>query len=224
MVEAGFNTVFIGLETPNEESLKECSKNQNRGRNMVRAVKKLQSAGIQVLGGYIVGFDSDDEGIFHRQIKFIQESGVVTAMVGLLNAVPKTRLWQRLKAEDRLHHDATGDNTDGTINFIPKMDTETLITGYRKIVRTIYSPRHFYRRVNNFLEHYQPRRRWRVQRRDIKAFFKSIFYLGIVGNGISQWYYWKMLCKSIIFYRSLLPDAVKLMVFGYHFRKVAKKV
>lgn len=224
MGEAGFDTVFIGLETPNEDSLKECAKKQNRGRNMVRAIKKLQASGIQVLGGYIVGFDSDDEGIFHRQIKFIQESGVVTAMVGLLNAVPKTRLWQRLKAENRLHHDATGDNTDGTINFVPKMDPETLITGYRRIVRTIYSPRHFYRRVNKFLEHYQPRRRWRVQRHDIKAFFKSILYLGIMGNGISQWYYWKMLCKSILFYRSLFPDAVKLMVFGYHFRKVAKKV
>jgi radical SAM superfamily enzyme YgiQ (UPF0313 family) len=224
MVEAGFDTVFIGLETPNEESLLECAKIQNRGRDMVAAIKKLQAAGIQVFGGYIVGFDNDDEGIFSRQIKFIQESGVVTAMVGLLNALPKTKLWQRLMAENRLHLDTTGDNTDGTINFVPKMDTETLITGYRKIVRTIYSPRHFYRRVNKFLEHYQPRRRWAMQRHDKKAFFKSIFYLGIMGNGISQWYYWKMLCKSIIFHRKLLPDAIKLMVFGYHFRKVAKKV
>jgi radical SAM superfamily enzyme YgiQ (UPF0313 family) len=224
MGEAGFDSVFIGLETPNEESLKECAKNQNRGRDMVNAVKKLQAAGIQVFGGYIVGFDSDDEGIFHRQIKFIQESGVVTAMVGLLNAAPKTRLWQRLKEENRLQFDATGDNTDGTINFIPKMDKEILLKGYRKIVRTIYSPRHFYRRVWEFLDHYQPRRKWRVQRHDIKAFFKSVFYLGILGNGISQWYYWKMLCKSIIFYRKLFPDAIKLMVFGYHFRKVSKKV
>jgi radical SAM superfamily enzyme YgiQ (UPF0313 family) len=224
MVEAGFNTVFIGLETPNEDSLLECAKIQNRGRDMVAAIKKLQVAGIQVLGGYIVGFDSDDEGIFSRQIKFIQESGVVTAMVGLLNALPKTKLWKRLMAENRLELDTTGDNTDGTMNFVPKMDKDMLINGYRSIVRTIYSPRQYYRRVCNFLEHYQPRRKWAVQRHDIKAFFKSIFYLGIVGNGISQWYYWKMLCKSIIFHRKLFPDAIKLMVFGYHFRKVAKKV
>ena len=224
MGEAGFDSVFIGLETPNEDSLKECAKNQNRGRDMVNAVKKLQAAGIQVFGGYIVGFDSDDEGIFHRQIKFIQESGVVTAMVGLLNAAPRTRLWHRLKEENRLQFDGTGDNTDGTINFIPKMDKEILLKGYRKIVRTIYSPRYFYRRVWEFLDHYQPRRKWRVQRHDIKAFFKSVFYLGILGNGISQWYYWKMLCKSILFYRKLFPDAIKLMVFGYHFRKVSKKV
>jgi radical SAM superfamily enzyme YgiQ (UPF0313 family) len=224
MAEAGFDTVFIGLETPNEESLLECAKIQNRGRDMVAAIKKLQLAGLQVLGGYIVGFDNDDEGIFSRQIKFIQESGVVTAMVGLLNAAPKTKLWQRLKAENRLQHGITGDNTDGTINFIPKMDPETLITGYRSIVRTIYSPRYYYRRVCNFLQYYQPRRSWDMQRHDIKPFFKSIFYLGIVGNGVSQWYYWKMLGKSILFHRSLFPDAVKLMVFGYHFRKVAKKL
>jgi radical SAM superfamily enzyme YgiQ (UPF0313 family) len=224
MAEAGFNRVFIGLETPNEESLKECSKHQNRDRNMIGAIKKLQAAGIQVLGGYIVGFDNDDEGIFHRQIKFIQESGVVTAMVGLLNAMPKTRLWQRLQAENRLHVDVTGDNTDGTINFIPRMDKETLIKGYRKIVRTIYSPRFFYRRTCKFLEHYQPRRKSQMQGYTIKAFLKSVFYLGIVGNGISQWYFWKMLCKSLLFHRKLLPDAVTLMIFGYHFRKVSRKI
>ena len=122
MVEAGFDTVFVGLETPNEESLMECGKKQNCGRDLLTAIKKLQGAGIQVLGGYIVGFDNDDEGIFARQIKFIQESGVVAAMVGLLNAAPKTRLWQRLKMENRLLVETTGDNTDGTINFIPKMD------------------------------------------------------------------------------------------------------
>ena len=224
MGEANFNTVFVGLETPNEESLEECAKNQNRGRDMVAAIRKLQAAGIQVLGGYIVGFDNDDEGIFQRQIKFIQESGVVTAMVGILNAVPKTKLWQRLMAENRIHLDATGDNTDGTINFMPRMDKEILIKGYRKLVRTIYSPRYFYRRVLRFLEEYQPRRKWRIQHHDIKAFFKSIFYLGIMGNGISQWYYWKMLCRLVIFDRKSLPDAVKLMVFGYHFRKVARRV
>jgi radical SAM superfamily enzyme YgiQ (UPF0313 family) len=224
MAEAGFNRVFIGLETPSEESLEECSKHQNRDRNMVAAIKKLQAAGIQVLGGYIVGFDNDDEGIFHRQIKFIQESGVVTAMVGLLNALPKTKLWQRLQAENRLRFDLTGDNTDGTINFIPSMDRETLIKGYRKIVRTIYSPRFFYRRACKFLEYYQPRRKSQMQDHTMKTFLKSVFYLGIVGNGISQWYFWKMVCKSLLFHRKLLPDAITLMIFGYHFRKVSKRI
>jgi radical SAM superfamily enzyme YgiQ (UPF0313 family) len=224
MVEAGFDTVFIGLETPDESSLRECSKVQNCGRDLVGTIKKIQGAGLQVLGGYIVGFDSDDEHIFSRQIKFIQESGVVTAMVGLLNAIPNTRLWQRLKAENRLRSHASGDNTDGTINFVPQMDPEMLIEGYRKIVRTIYSPRYYYQRVCNFLEHYRPRRKRRLQFHEIMAFLKSIFYLGILGNGLSQWYYWKILVKSLICYRDLFPDAVTLMIYGHHFRKVAKKV
>ena len=104
--------------------MKECSKVQNCGRDLIAAIKKIQAVGIQVLGGYIVGFDNDDEGIFSRQIKFIQESGVVTAMVGLLNAAPNTRLWHRLKAENRLVVNLSGDNTDGTINFNPSSDVQ----------------------------------------------------------------------------------------------------
>jgi radical SAM superfamily enzyme YgiQ (UPF0313 family) len=224
MAEAGFDMVFIGLETPNEQSLKECSKNQNCSRDMIGAIQKLHAAGLQVLGGYIVGFDNDDEGIFSRQIKFIQDSGVVTAMVGLLNALPKTRLWQRLHNENRLQVDATGDNTDGTINFIPKMDREKLIQGHRKIVRTIYSPRYYYRRACKFLAQYQPRRKRQVKGYEIKAFLKSIFYLGIMGNGLSQLYYWRLLSKSLIRYRKSFRDAIAIMVFGHHFRKVSKKL
>jgi len=224
MVEAGFDTVFIGLETPNEESLKECQKDQNCGRDLVAAVHRLQAAGLQVLGGYIIGFDSDDESIFSRQIKFIQESGVVTAMVGLLNAVPNTKLWQRLKEENRLLFNASGDNTDGSINFIPKMDMNQLLEGYRQVVKTIYSPRHFYRRVCKFLEQYQPRRKKHLNFTEFKAFFKSMFYLGVLGNGVTQWYYWKMLVKAILSNRRAFPEAMTLMVYGHHFRKVAKRI
>ncbi len=145
-------------------------------------------------------------------------------MVGLLNALPKTRLWQRLKKENRLQLDTTGDNTDGTINFIPKMDKEKLINGYRKIIRTIYSHRYFYQRVCRFLEQYQPRRKRHIKGYEIKAFLKSILYLGIIGNGLSQWYYWRTLSKSMISYRKSFPDAVALIVYGHHFRKVAKKI
>ncbi len=224
MVEANFDRVFIGLETPDEGSLAECSKLQNCGRDLVAAIKKLQAAGLQVLGGYIVGFDNDDRSIFSRQIKFIQESGVVTAMVGLLNAVPKTRLWERLKAENRLRLDMSGDNTDGSINFIPRMDMDKLIAGYRNIVRTIYNPRNFYQRVCRFLEEYRPRRRRPFQWHDIGDFLRSVFYLGVLGNGRSQWYFWKMLIKSLLRYPRLLPETMTLMAYGHHFRKVAEKV
>ncbi|MEW5725304.1 MAG: DUF4070 domain-containing protein [Thermodesulfobacteriota bacterium] len=224
LVEAGFDRVFIGLETPNEASLKECQKNQNCARDLVSAINKLQHSGLQVFGGYIVGFDHDDESIFANQIKFIQESGVVTAMVGLLHAMPNTKLWQRLKQEGRLLLEATGNNSDGSLNFIPKMDPEKLVAGYRKIVRSIYSPRLYYRRISRFLEQYQPKRKKRLYPGDLKAFVRSIFYLGILGNGISQWYYWKLLLKTFLYHRRTTSEAITLMIFGHHFRKVARMV
>ena len=224
MVEAGFKQVFIGLETPNEESLKECAKNQNCNRDMITAIKKLQASGLEVLGGYIVGFDSDEADIFDRQIRFIQESGVVTAMVGLLNALPDTRLWHRLKDNNRLKETATGDNTDGSINFIPKMDSAKLIAGYRRIIKTIYSPKCYYQRICQFLRYYNPGMKRKIGNKRIMAFLRSIFYLGILGNGITQIYYWRLVLKTTIFYRKSLNEAITLMDYGEHFQKVAKKV
>ncbi len=227
MTEAGFQSIFIGLETPNEDSLKECSKNQNCERDMIAAIKKLQGAGLQVFGGYIVGFDNDDESIFARQINFIQETGVVTAMVGLLNALPNTKLWHRLKKENRLADNGSGDNTDGSINFIPRMDKAKLIAGYNKIVKTIYSPRHYYQRVNEFLKTYKPKPFVITNKYSwirLKALIRSVFYIGILGNGASQWYYWKLVLKALIIYRKSFAEAMTLMVYGYHFRKIAKKL
>jgi len=226
MVQSRFDSVFVGLETPNEDSLRECSKLQNVSLNVKAAIKKLQKAGIEVLGGYIIGFDSDDESIFSRQIKFIQETGVVTAMVGLLQALPNTRLWQRLKEENRLADCATGNNTDGSLNFTPAMDRNTLMEGYRKLVKTIYSPKYYYQRICCFLENYNKPAslKRRIHARDIKAFMRSVLYLGVLGNGVSQWYYWKMVFKSAAFYRSAFPETITLMVFGHHFRKVANKI
>lgn len=227
MTQAGFTDIFIGLETPNEESLKECSKNQNCKRDMTVAIKKLQTAGLQVFGGYIVGFDHDDESIFARQIKFIQETGVATAMVGLLNALPNTKLWHRLKSENRLVDNSSGDNTDGSLNFIPRMDRAKLIEGYNRLVKTIYSPRYYYQRVNEFLQTYKPtpiirKNKYSLQR--LKALLKSVFYIGILGNGVSQWYYWKLMLKALIFYRQSFAEAMTLIVYGHHFRKMTKKM
>jgi radical SAM superfamily enzyme YgiQ (UPF0313 family) len=137
MVKAGFDTVFIGIETPEESSLKECSKAQNRNRDLVADVKRIQRAGLQVQGGFIVGFDHDPPSIFQRQIEFIQNSGIVTAMVGLLQAPPGTRLYERMEKEGRLDAAATGNNADGTTNMIPAMSLEALKEGYRKILTHI---------------------------------------------------------------------------------------
>ena len=156
MVRAGFDQVFVGIESPNEESLAECSKLQNRNRDLIASVRKIQHAGLEVQAGFIVGFDKDPAAIFDRLIAFIQESGIVTAMVGLLNAPTGTKLYHRLEQEGRIVKTATGDNTDFSINFIPKMNSDTLVNGYRRILDTIYSPKHYYARVRKFLQEYRP--------------------------------------------------------------------
>ncbi|HQM47014.1 MAG TPA: B12-binding domain-containing radical SAM protein [Smithellaceae bacterium] len=224
IVNAGFDNVFIGLETPNEESLQTVAKNHNCHRDMVAAIKKLQAAGLQVCGGFIVGFDRDDESIFARQIKFIQESGVVAAMIGILNVMPNTRLWQRLAEEGRLLDKFQVDNTDGGINYIPVMDKDALACGYRDMLTTLYSPRVFYQRVSEFLKSYHPAPIVRKEKHileNTKVLLKSIFYLGILGNGASQWFYWKMMIKSLIFYPRSFYAAIQFMIYGEHFRKVA---
>ena len=156
MTQAGFDTVFVGIETPNEDSLIECSKNQNKGRDLVESVKRLQRAGLQVQGGFIVGFDNDSPSIFQQQIDFIQKSGIVTAMVGLLQAPLGTRLYERMQKEGRLVNEFSGDNVDGSTNIIPIMGLEPLREGYRKILEQIYAPKFYYERVLTFLREYQP--------------------------------------------------------------------
>ncbi len=139
MVQAGFDTVFVGIETPNEDGLAECNKNQNQGRDLVESVKRLQRAGLQVQGGFIVGFDSDPASIFQQQIDFIQQSGIVTAMVGLLQAPLGTRLHERMRREGRLVREFSGDNVDGSTNIIPKMGLAPLRDGYARILSQIYA-------------------------------------------------------------------------------------
>ncbi|NLE76389.1 MAG: B12-binding domain-containing radical SAM protein, partial [Chloroflexi bacterium] len=193
MVEAGFTTVFIGIETPDEESLAECSKIQNRGRDLVACVRRLHQAGLDVQGGFIVGFDSDRPNIFDRQIRFIQESGIVTAMVGLLQAPHGTRLYERLRREGRLLRETSGNNTDTSMNFIPCMDLQVLTAGYQRIVETIYDPEAYYQRVKTFLRQYMPADvvRPRIRVPELGAFFKSICLLGIRGRERAQ--YWRLL-------------------------------
>ncbi len=222
MVDAGFGSVFIGIETPNDESLIECAKSQNRNRNLFTSVKKIQNHGLEVQGGFIVGFDSDPLSIFKNQIDFIQKSGIVTAMVGLLNAPAGTKLHKRLRKENRLVKAFTGNNTDYSINFIPKMNRETLINGYEHIVSTIYSPKKYYERIGTFLREYKPRRNIAstMQICHLKAFFRSIWFLGIREKG--RWHYWKLFISTLLSCPQKFPIAISLAVYGYHFRKVAE--
>lgn len=224
MVKAGVRMTFIGIETPEESSLAECSKRQNMKRDLNACVKNIQRNGLDVSGGFIVGFDNDPPGIFKRQIDFIQKSGIVTAMVGLLNAPTGTRLYKRLKSENRLLNFTSGDNTDGSINFIPKMDYKKLIKGYRTILTSIYSPKQYYERVKTFLSEYKPPlgKSPKLKFCEIEAFLKSIVKLGILGKG--KKYYWKLLFLSIFKYPKKFSITVTYLIYGYHFRKVAEGI
>jgi len=223
MANAGFNRVFVGIETPNEQSLAECNKFANMNRDLVASVKKIQNHGLEVQGGFIVGFDSDPISIFKNQISFIQKSGIVTAMVGLLNAPRGTRLYQRLKNENRLLKGFTGDNTDCSLNFIPKMNTDTLINGYKHILNTIYSPKHYYERVKMFLTEYKPPKRkvaFQFKFHFIEAAIKSVWILGIREKG--RRYFWKLLVSSLLKYPRSFPLSMSLAVYGFHFRKIVE--
>jgi radical SAM superfamily enzyme YgiQ (UPF0313 family) len=220
MVKAGFTSVFVGIETPNEESLAECNKVPNKNRDLVACVKKIQKFGLQVQGGFIVGFDNDPPSIFERLSGFIQESGIVTAMVGLLNAPRSTRLHQRLVREGRLLKNMSGDNTDFSINFIPKMDYEKLIKGYKRIISRIYSPEPYYKRVRTFLRDYKPleKKTFSFHFSYLGAFFKSILFLGIIER--ERLYYWKLFFWSLFRRPQLFHLAITFAIYGFHFRKV----
>jgi radical SAM superfamily enzyme YgiQ (UPF0313 family) len=151
MVRAGFDMVFVGIESPDEKSLSECKKSQNKNRDLLQSVRKIQQAGLQVSGGFIVGFDCDTPSIFQRHIDFIQQSGIATAMVGILQAPTGTRLFERLRQENRVLGPMSGDNVDGTTNIVPTMGLATLIEGYQSIMAHIYSPRNYYQRVRTLL-------------------------------------------------------------------------
>jgi radical SAM superfamily enzyme YgiQ (UPF0313 family) len=220
MVRAGFEEVFVGIESPNEESLEECRKIPNRHRNLIESVTTLQKAGLQVQGGFIVGFDHDPPSIFDALIRFIQESRIVVAMVGLLNAPVQTRLYNRLGEEKRLLNVFSGDNTDFSMNFVPKMSPEGLAGGYRKILETIYSPREYYHRVFDFLRNRQPLRRRSspIRMVHVRALVKSMVLLGVFGK--ERLYYWKLFFWSLFSRPRDFSTAITLAIYGFHFRRV----
>jgi len=219
MTEAGFDSVFIGIETVNEEGLAEANKMQNLNRDLVETVKRIQRFGLQVLGGFILGFDSDKPSVFSDMIDFIQRSGIVTAMVGLLNAPKGTKLFERMKREERLSDDEfTGSNEAG-MNFTPIMEKGELLKGYQHVVRTIYTPKIYYARVRIFLENFRPKKQKRKGSGfgSAGAFLKSCLHLGIISEGRLD--YWKILGWSLMNGMSTFSQVVKFSIYGYHFYK-----
>ena len=217
---AGFNRVFVGIESPNKESLVECDKKLNAERDLIQSVRIIQSAGIEVTAGFIVGFDSDTTSIFQEQVEFIQESGIMTAMVGLLNAPERTRLYKRLEEEGRILSIYDGNNTNFEMNFVPKMDKKTLLSGYRSILTGIYSCKAYHLRLMAFLKEFRPVAQFgrRINLDSIRALLRAIYYLGIRSYG--RIYFWRLFLWSLFKRPQLLPLAITHSVYGYHFRKV----
>jgi radical SAM superfamily enzyme YgiQ (UPF0313 family) len=225
MIKAGFATVFIGIETPDPDGLQECGKYHNKNRNLLESVKKIQNMGFEVNAGFILGFDSDKDTIFQNQIDFIQKSGIVAAMVGILNVSPKSRLHERLKKANRLIDNKSNSNKNNSelfkLNFIPKMKASALLDGYSKVLKTIYSPRYYFARIRTFLREYKPKRlrRTKVSFYYIRGLFSSLWFLGIRENG--RLYYWKLILWSLFKRPGLLPYAFGLPLGLLHFKTLA---
>lgn len=221
MAEAGFDSVFIGIETPNANSLTECCKIHNKNRDLIQDVKTIHRSGLQVMGGFIVGFDSDPPSIFQRQIDFIQQSGIVMAMVGMLQAPPGTRLFKRLASEHRISEEFSGDNVDGRTNIIPTMGLDKLIDGYRAIMQQIYSPRKYYQRVRRILKELKgPVATTPADWQRILAFWRACLRLGVLGK--ERFQYWRLLTWTLALRPRLLPLAVTLAIYGYHYRRICE--
>jgi radical SAM superfamily enzyme YgiQ (UPF0313 family) len=215
MRAAHFVSVFLGIETPVAESLKETTKYQNLRRDLLESVKLIQAYGMEVMGGFIVGFDNDPPDVFDRQIAFIREAAIPLSMVGLLNALPNTQLWRRLQAEGRLLKETLGNNTIADLNFIPRMGTQALLEGYQSILQTIYSPREYFERASTFLSQLGKGSRPPLVFSDLLAFGRSLLGQGLLSNYRQE--YWKFLVQSLRLHRHHFGKAVALAIMGHHF-------
>jgi len=228
MKDAGFKSVFLGIETPDESGLIASNKLQNTRRSMLDSVAIIQSFGMQVMGGFILGFDTDHVDVFDRMVEFIQRSGIPIAMVGLLQAIPGTQLFRRLWKEGRILDAGYGNNTSEHLNFLPHMDATCLVEGYRSVLKRIYSCEAYYERVKLYLNRTQPKRgertpkQWMLTPSNARALIISVLRQGVLGR--QRWSYWKFLLTAATRYRRCFGAAMTLAVMGYHFQVMTRKL
>ena len=219
MYEAGFDWIFIGIETPDEASLAECKKKQNLHRDLPEQVRFLQRSGLQVQAGFIIGFDNDKPDIFRRQFEFIQGSGIVMAMVGILQAPRGTELYKRLEREGRLLGTFSGNNVIDDTNIVTRMDREFLRSNYKALVKSLYEPKNYYDRVKNFLAEYkEPKEKPPLTKDVILAVIRCFFWLGAIRKG--RLHFWRVFIWVALHKRESLQNFLGLAILGYHFRKI----
>jgi radical SAM superfamily enzyme YgiQ (UPF0313 family) len=222
MKQAGFASVFLGIETPDESSLAATNKLQNTRRDLLDSVATIQRYGIEVMGGFILGFDTDREDIFDRLVEFIQKSAIPIAMVGLLQAMPGTQLFRRLTREGRILHSGGGDNTGCQLNFEPRMDAERLVEGYRSVLRRIYASEPYYKRVGHYLSRCRPQYRPHFSFGNVRAFFLSVVRQGFLGKSRAS--YWKFVAAAATRHPQYFGAAMTMAVMGYHFQVMTARV
>ena len=228
MSDAGFDMVFLGIESPNEDALLMTKKKQNTnkeedaGSYLLRAIRTIQESGLEVTGGFIIGMDGDKE--FDSHIRFIQEAGVPMAMAGLLTALKETNLYHRLQSEGRLLDESTGNNTDITLNFVPELPREHLISEYRRVVSTLYDPtlKNYFERCLTLIKHLKPVKHsgQKIGKMELMAVTRSIKRQLFSKQGPA---YLRFLINVLKDYPSMLDKAIRLAIHGYHFEKMTSQ-
>ena len=228
MSDAGFNMVFLGIESPNDEALEKTvkkqntSKEENAGNYLLQAIRKIQETGMEVTGGFIIGLDGDKE--FNSHIRFIQEAGIPMAMAGLLTALKGTNLYHRLEKEGRLLKESTGNNTDVMLNFEPELPREHLISEYRRVVSTLYDPTlsNYFERCLTMLRHLKPTDHTvrKIRKTEVMAMVKSVRRQLFSRQGPA---YARFLAKVLRHHLALFPEAIRLAIMGFHFEKITRQ-
>jgi len=222
---SNIDMIFIGLETPDDSILSETNKNQNVKADLHESVKKIQRKGIEVLAGFILGFDNEPEDIFDRQIAFIEKAGIPMAMIGLMMALPETQLYRRLEREGRIINDSKGNNThELELNFIPTTPLEILVDGYKKVISELYSPQKYFDRCLNMLQEFPEKREIPnspITLSAIRALMLSLFKQGFSSYGFT---YIKYVVKVFSSHRDYLAHAMSLAIKGYHLFAITKEI
>jgi radical SAM superfamily enzyme YgiQ (UPF0313 family) len=229
MVEANFMYVFLGIESPSAEALNSSKKFQNLRKNNLEQIHTIQESGLWVLGGFIVGFDSDDETIFDRQRDFIERAGITWAMAGMLQAPPTTPLYDRMKQEGRLFEDSEGTSNFSVPNFRTRMPLSTLMNGLSRLLSDLYAPDAYFERAFHSLQLWNSRP---IQRPpdlpisyNLRLLVQSIWRQGIRSS--YQGAYWKFFWRIL---RNYLNNPAKLwmgsmiLLAGHHFLLYAHEV
>lgn len=225
MVHAGYNMVFVGIETPDRATLEAIGKRQNTQADLLASVRTIQKKGLEVSGGFIVGFDADQEDIFDRQIRFIKEAAIPTAMVGLLTALPRTRLHARLTAEGRILGTSSGGNNthDLELNFVPRMKADLLREGYKRVLAEVYKPSRYFARCLDLIHRlkHQKRSYRGIRFPELRAFGHSL-----IRQTFSRYafHYWLYLLRGLSRRPFMAPEIVALAVKGHHFFTITRNL